>query len=198
MVRQQSSDKIRDRIIKEAARLIVTYGYDGIAMREIAEAVGLSKAGLYHHFRDKEELLIAVLTNWSNEMATLAETAGREPTVRAQLTALVRGLFQQAPAQRALVRLSNQDMPRLSESARHNVTQCYINGLIGPITQMIKTGIERGELRPVDPKLATWLLLGLLYPFFHIEQAMVDDSSTALADLIITTFFDGLSQPQSR
>ncbi|ACL23366.1 TetR/AcrR family transcriptional regulator [Chloroflexus aggregans] len=198
MRRQQHSDHIRNRIIDEAARLIVTYGYDGIAMREIADAVGLSKAGLYHHFRDKEELLIAVLTNWSNEMAALVETAGREPTVRAQLTALVRGLFQQAPAQRALVRLSNQDMPRLSETARHSVTQCYINGLIGPITEMITTGIERGELRPVDPKLATWLLLGLLYPFFHIEQATVDDSSTTLADLIITTFFDGLSQPQSR
>jgi len=68
MRRQQHSDHIRNRIIDEAARLIVTYGYDGIAMREIADAVGLSKAGLYHHFRDKEELLIAVLTNWSNEI----------------------------------------------------------------------------------------------------------------------------------
>jgi len=86
-------------------------------------------------------------------------------------------------------------MPRLSETARHSVTQCYINGLIDPITEMIKTGIERGELRPVDPKLATWLLLGLLYPFFHIEQATVADNGTTLADLIITTFFDGLSQP---
>ncbi|WP_322512103.1 TetR/AcrR family transcriptional regulator [Chloroflexus sp.] len=194
MNRQQSSEQIRNRIIDEAARLIVAYGYDGIAMREIAEAAGLSKAGLYHHFRDKEDLLIAVLTNWADEMAALAAAAESEPTTRAQLTALVRGLFAQAPAQRALVRLSNQDMPRLSEPARVSVERCYANGLIAPITAMIRAGIERGELRPVDPHLATWLLLGMLYPFFHTEQAKIGENGEAIADLIVTTFFDGLAQ----
>ncbi|WP_298815662.1 TetR/AcrR family transcriptional regulator [Chloroflexus sp.] len=194
MNRQQSSEQIRNRIIDEAARLIVTYGYDGIAMREIAEAAGLSKAGLYHHFRDKEDLLVAVLTNWANEMAALADAAGREPDTRAQLTALIRGLFAQAPAQRALVRLSNQDMPRLSEAARASVARCYANGLIAPISAMIRTGIERGELQPVDPHLATWLLLGMLYPFFHTEQAAVGENGAAVAELIITTFFDGLGR----
>lgn len=194
MNRQQSSEQIRNRIIDEAARLIVAYGYDGIAMREIAEAAGLSKAGLYHHFRDKEDLLIAVLTNWADEMAALAAAAESEPTTRSQLTALVRGLFAQAPAQRALVRLSNQDMPRLSEPARASVERCYANGLIAPITAMIRAGIERGELRPVDPHLATWLLLGMLYPFFHTEQAKIGENGEAIADLIVTTFFDGLAQ----
>ncbi|MEF3274959.1 MAG: TetR/AcrR family transcriptional regulator [Chloroflexus sp.] len=191
---KQSSEQIRNRIIDEAARLIVTYGYDGIAMREIAEAAGLSKAGLYHHFRDKEELLVAVLTNWANEMTTLVEAASREPDTRAQLTALVYGLFAQAPTQRALVRLSNQDMPRLSEVARTSIARCYANGLIAPISDMIRGGIERGELQPVDPHLATWLLLGMLYPFFHTEQVAVGEHSMDIAKLIITTFFDGLSR----
>ncbi len=194
MNRQQSSEHIRNRIIDEAARLIVTYGYDGIAMREIAEAAGLSKAGLYHHFRDKEDLLVAVLTNWANEMAALAETAQREPDTRAQLSTLIRGLFAQAPAQRALVRLSNQDMPRLSESARASVERCYASGLIAPIEAMIRNGIERGELRSVDPHLATWLLLGMLYPFFHTEQAQARDHGAEIADMIVQTFFDGLAQ----
>lgn len=91
MSRQQHSEQTRNRIIDEAARLIVTYGYDGIAMREIAEAAGLSKAGLYHHFRDKEDLLVAVLNNWANEMAELVQSAERQPDTRSQLTALIRG-----------------------------------------------------------------------------------------------------------
>lgn len=197
MNRQQSSEQIRNRIIDEAARLIVTYGYDGIAMREIAEAAGLSKAGLYHHFRDKEDLLVAVLTNWAEEMAALVATVGHEPDTRSQLAALVRGLFTQAPAQRALVRLSNHDLPRLSETARASVERCYANGLIAPITAMIRAGIERGELRPVDPHVATWLLMGMLYPFFHTEQAKLGEHGEEIADLIITTFFDGLAQPNN-
>ncbi|MFN3372560.1 MAG: TetR/AcrR family transcriptional regulator [Chloroflexus sp.] len=194
MNRQQNSEQIRNRIIDEAARLIVTYGYEGIAMREIAEAAGLSKAGLYHHFRDKEDLLVAVLTNWADEMAALIATAECKPDTRSQLTALVRGLFAQAPAQRALVRLSNHDLPRLSETARTSVERCYANGLIAPMTAMIRAGIDRGELRPVDPYVATWLLMGMLYPFFHTEQTRIDEHGEAIADLIITTFFDGLAQ----
>ncbi|MBO9312719.1 MAG: TetR/AcrR family transcriptional regulator [Chloroflexus sp.] len=194
MSRQQHSEQIRNRIIDEAARLIVTYGYDGIAMREIAEAAGLSKAGLYHHFRDKEDLLVAVLNNWADEMAELVRNAERQPDTRSRLTALIRGLFAQAPTQRALLRLSNQDLPRLSNTARANIEHCYAKGLIVPISSIIRNGVERGELRPVDPHTATWLLLGMLYPFFHTEQAEPGEHSAAVADLIITTFFDGLAQ----
>ena len=35
----------------------MAYGYNGISMREIAEAVGVSKAGLYYHFKDKEDVV---------------------------------------------------------------------------------------------------------------------------------------------
>ncbi|MGQ9774442.1 TetR/AcrR family transcriptional regulator [Chloroflexus sp.] len=195
MSRQQHSEQIRNRIIDEAARLIVAYGYDGIAMREIAEAVGLSKAGLYHHFRDKEDLLVAVLTNWADEMAALVAAAECQPDTRSRLSTLIHGLFAKAPAQRALVRLSNHDLPRLSATARASVERCYANGLIEPISTMIRNGIERGELRPVDPHAATWLLLGMLYPFFHTDQAPAGDQGHMIADLILTTFFDGLAQP---
>jgi AcrR family transcriptional regulator len=57
----EASD-ITARIIEEATCLFVASGYCGISMREIAEAVGISKAGLYYHFRDKEDLFLAILT----------------------------------------------------------------------------------------------------------------------------------------
>ena len=41
------------RIVGEATCLFVVRGYRGISMREIAEAAGISKAGLYYHFKDK-------------------------------------------------------------------------------------------------------------------------------------------------
>ncbi len=53
---------ITARIIEEATCLFVASGYRGISIREIAEAVGISKAGLYYHFRDKEDLFLAILT----------------------------------------------------------------------------------------------------------------------------------------
>ncbi len=49
---------VRDRILLKALQFFVAHGYDGISMREIAEACGLSKAALYYHFRDKEALFL--------------------------------------------------------------------------------------------------------------------------------------------
>ena len=49
------------QIITAAKPLMVDQGYRGLSMREIAEAVGVSKAALYYHFQDKEQLLLAIL-----------------------------------------------------------------------------------------------------------------------------------------
>jgi hypothetical protein len=50
--------------------------------------------------------------------------------------------------------------------------------------------VARGELRSIDPRAATWLLLGMMYPFFtpnptyeHIPEPMIE--------LLLAVFFDG-------
>ncbi len=57
----QDTHEVREHILNTAADLFVLQGYKGISMREIAEASGFSKAGLYYHFRDKEHLFIEIL-----------------------------------------------------------------------------------------------------------------------------------------
>lgn len=51
----------RDEIVDAALELFTKMGYDRTSVREIARAVGLSQAGLLHHFRTKEELFTEVL-----------------------------------------------------------------------------------------------------------------------------------------
>src|SRR5689334_5065857 len=48
-------------IIQAAAKLFREHGFAGVSMREIAEAVQLSKAGLYHHCPSKEGLLAEMM-----------------------------------------------------------------------------------------------------------------------------------------
>ena len=45
----------RQEILAQARHLFLEQGYHGLAMRSIAEAVGVTKAALYYHFKDKEE-----------------------------------------------------------------------------------------------------------------------------------------------
>ena len=51
----------RDLILESAAQVFCQKGYNGASMADIAEAVGLQKATLYHHFGSKQEILAELL-----------------------------------------------------------------------------------------------------------------------------------------
>jgi len=51
----------RDEIVNRAIKLMLTGGYDGTSMAQIADACGLRKASLYHHFPDKDALVLAAI-----------------------------------------------------------------------------------------------------------------------------------------
>lgn len=53
----------RRLILDTAARLLRSGGYHQTTLREIAEAVGIRKASLYHHFASKEEIVEAVVND---------------------------------------------------------------------------------------------------------------------------------------
>lgn len=192
MIDPSAGEQLRRRILEAATQLIVSYGYDGISMREIAEAVGISKAGLYYYFRDKEDLLLAVLTENISHLEQALIQARKLPTARDQITAFIEALFVQIATQSSLVRLGMLHMPRISERTRMAIEQSYYTHFIAPIEAIIRDGIARHELRPVEPRIVTWLLLGLIYPFFQTAHPYAIRASQDAVELIVSTFFDGV------
>src|SRR5262249_19527580 len=51
----------RDTILRTAATLATTRGLDGLSIGDLAAEVGMSKSGLYAHFKSKEELELATI-----------------------------------------------------------------------------------------------------------------------------------------
>jgi len=51
----------RDEIVNRAIQLMLTGGYDGTSMAQIAAACGIRKASVYHHFPDKDALVLAAI-----------------------------------------------------------------------------------------------------------------------------------------
>ena len=187
-----TTDSQRDHIIDQATSLFVARGYTGISMREIAQATGLSKAGLYHHCPDKEHLFLAVLTAHLRQLAALIDRARAEhPDTRGRLDALLRGIFSLPPERRAIIRLASQEMAALSPEARRTFARQYRELFIDRVEALMREGIERGELRPLSPRLLTWMLLGMAYPFFYpAHQAELGDPMETVSTML-TVFFEG-------
>lgn len=191
------STAIRERILVEACSLFVQHGYAGISMREIAEASSLSKAGIYYHFKDKEDLFLALMRDNLERVGNLVLEVQREGgTRREQIERFARGLFDHLDSyQRAVIRLANQEMGKLSPETREEFGKNYFSKFIGPIQEIIADGMRTGELRPLDPLGTTWVLLGMLYPLFSPASDKRPEAGLEAVDLALTIFFDGLSSP---
>jgi hypothetical protein len=59
---------------------------------------------------------------------------------------------------------------------------------------MLADGMASGELRVLEPNIATWTLLGMMYPYFHPAPPTQALPTPALIDSLLSIYFDGLSQ----
>src|SRR4051794_31837797 len=59
--RRADGERSRAAILREAARLATVEGLDGLSLARLADAVGMSKSGLFAHFGSKEELQLATV-----------------------------------------------------------------------------------------------------------------------------------------
>lgn len=187
---------LRAQILSSAAQLFIEHGYYGLSMRQIAESVGVTKAALYYHFKDKESLFLSILENYLEKIETLiVEIEAESDSCRERISVLVTRVLGQPVDQRAVIRLASQEMAHLSAEARQSFGKIYHQRFIGRIQAMLETGIQRGELHPVDPQVATWSLLGMMYPYFYpVHSNDVSLSPESVAQLV-AIFLDGVAVP---
>ena len=55
-------EQTQERLLNAAADMFSTQGYAGVSMRDIARAVGITQAAIYHHFSNKDALYVAAVT----------------------------------------------------------------------------------------------------------------------------------------
>ena len=65
----------REQIIQTATDVFATEGFEGAALKRVAELVGVKEATLFHYFRGKQELLTAVLSERDRRVLSTAEAA---------------------------------------------------------------------------------------------------------------------------
>jgi AcrR family transcriptional regulator len=66
---------MREAILERAIPLFARTGHDGVSMRDVATAVGVTPAALYHHFSDKEQLYLDALGQAFREKAGVLKAA---------------------------------------------------------------------------------------------------------------------------
>lgn len=79
-----------DAIFKESIPLFAKYGFSGVSIRQVASAVGLSIATIYHHFPDKKALyLSSIEASFKDKAEQLEQALKANGSVEEQLTRFI-------------------------------------------------------------------------------------------------------------
>jgi AcrR family transcriptional regulator len=152
--RTQAERRARSRsaLLESAARELSRFGYGNLVLEQVAADAGYTRGALYHQFRGKQELALAVIA-WVNEswMREVGEPARQEPDPVAELLALARGhaVFCRRDIARVVMALrvefSGQDHPIGREIERVSETA------IKRISRLVQTGRRIGSIAPGPP-----------------------------------------------
>jgi len=71
--RRMDVDERRAQLLERGAELFTSHPYDELSMQEIAKAVGISKALLYHYFPSKQAFFEETLSTWAERLRERTE-----------------------------------------------------------------------------------------------------------------------------
>lgn len=181
----------RERILHEAYNKFIEFGFSAVSMQQIADAAGVNKATLYHHFRDKEDLFFEVVRlGLSRANARMAEALRSESGLRAKLLALAASLF--GSERSDLNRLSG-DMHQHIARERHATIWKDFQPPWSYLDAAIAEGIARGELAPVDPGVASRVCFSALIGQVQLAKFHdTPDPDECLAVQVVDLLLDGL------
>lgn len=168
-----------------AAEVFHRKGYDSTSMSDVANAAGLTKAGLYHHISSKESLLYTVLdygldltdayvvkplegiTDPLEKLKTMIDLHLR--LVLEERNLEVTGLLHECKT------LASADRNRINRRKKEYVEMT---------TKLISDVIKKYDVQDVNPKLAAFALLGMLNWTYQWYKA----SGSSRRDEIVASF----------
>ncbi len=163
---KQKSTAPRDKVYEIAAEVFHRKGYDNTSMNDIAEAVGLTKAGLYHHVTSKESLLFTIL-DYGMDMTeayvvdpleSIADPVRRlKKMIELHLKLILEG------RKLAVTGLLHecQGLSRPHQAKINRRKKQYVRRVTELVSEVMQKSNGKAT-EPADPKVAALALLGML------------------------------------
>ena len=186
--RHAGYDEQREMILSHAAALFARGGYPGTSMNQVAEACGLSKATLYHYYRDKYELLVSIADGHVTRLRGIVDEAiAGEKTPQGQMRVLIRRLVEEYASAQNEHRVLTEDVKFLQPEDRERI--------LGKEREMVAAFARVvGALRPdlkeaAMSKPLTMLLFGMvnwMFTWMKPEGRLAyDDMAPVVTDLFL-------------
>ena len=184
-------------IYRTAAQIILRKGYDATSINDIANALGMTKAGLYHYINGKKELLFDIMNFGLDELdEEVATPAGSIPDSMDRLKFIIKSHAQLVTRGQGAITILVDEITALTPAQNRIITRrkrAYFNRL----RELLNTLKAQGNLQDVDTTAATFSLLGMiswLSRWFRQDGALTEEQ---VAEQISIIALHGLIKSES-
>jgi AcrR family transcriptional regulator len=185
-------------ILEHATRLFAARGYDGTTLQDIADAIGITRPGLYHYISSKEELLAELVREVSeNSVHVVREVRLRTDFSSVdKLQAVVRALVLQRAGAPERFRVLDRTEAALPEeiAAQHLKARREV---LAEMRTIIEEGVSSGEFRPRDARLAALSVIGMCNWVAWWFHPGASHPAEPVADQLAQNAVDMLAYPDS-
>ena len=155
--RQRRPEARPAEILAAALDLFAEKGFSATRMEDVASRAGLSKAAIYLYFKDKMALLTALVQDMAS--ANLSAAGGIVAAHQGPVAPLLRQIMVFMAGRLRETRFPDLVKVIISESRAHpEIGRFYLDNVVNqglPFFEgLIQRGIDAGEFRPMDPRLA--------------------------------------------
>jgi AcrR family transcriptional regulator len=197
--RQRRIKRRRREILAAAARVFAAKGYANTTTREIALAADMAEGTLYNYFDGKRAILLTIIGDVIDDLAEMVETVGSLQR-RADIVDFVEGIFEafsdKLPFARTLIIEAWLDDEILKEFFAVRLAE-----VAAQIEAFISERVAAGVFRPIDPRLATRMLLGMfiapIVPVLRgIEPPPTPEERHQFAETAVDILVHGIRLPE--
>ena len=183
-------------ILREAHELFYEKGYEKASMREIAERVGISKAAMYHHFTNKEEILYTICLQGGDLVYhTLQQAIQRneslDGSVKAQLTDILLEYTTSYLKNKNFNKILLHDIESLPEEKKRvilDIEKSNVNQLRGFLSHLM----YQGKLRSCNVTVLTFSLFSAVHWLYFWYRPNKDLTVKDIVEHIVDIFTKGI------
>ena len=158
----------KEVILYVASDLFMEKGFVTTSTREIAEKAGITQPNLYHHFKTKEAIYIAVLEKLSSEVKKTLEKMVEGPfeSLFERLVDILNYLREEHPANFSI--MSHDMTYEISEENHYHLYQIFQESYLAPLTKLFSGYVT--EESPFTPNELSRYFYSMIAPFIQKEN----------------------------
>ena len=185
-------------VYRTAAQIILRKGYDATSVNDIANALGMTKAGLYHYISGKKELLFDIMTFGLDELrdeCVNPASSIKDPTER--LHFIITKHAELVTRGQGVITILVDEITALSPAQGRKITarkRDYFEKLRNTLSQVK----EEGKLQDVNVTTAAFCILGMinwLSRWYRPEGPLTPDQ---IGEELCRIVLHGLISPEAR